>query len=114
MTFEDPVQGRQDRTERGVVELRLGEDRRVPGGEAPAEIRLLGRTVDEALALVDKYLDDVYLAGLSPVRLVHGVGSGRLKRAIADLLGRHPHVEAFASAPTNEGGAGVTVVSLRL
>ena len=88
--------------------------RRVPGGEAPSEIHLLGRTVEEALALVDKYLDDVYLAGLSPVRLVHGVGSGRLKRAIADLLGRHPHVEAFASAPSDKGGAGVTIVNLRL
>ncbi len=88
--------------------------RRVPGGEAPAEIRLLGRTVEEALALVDKYLDNVYLAGLSPVRLVHGVGSGRLRRAIADLLGRHPHVEAYADAPAGEGGAGVTIVTLRL
>ncbi len=87
---------------------------RKPGDEAPAEIHLLGRTVDEALELVDKYLDDVYLAGRSPVRLVHGVGSGRLKRAIADLLARHPHVEAFTSAPPDQGGAGVTIVSLRL
>jgi len=45
---------------------------------------------------------------------VHGVGSGRLKKAIAGLLARHPHVEAFASAPTNQGGGGVTIVSLRL
>lgn len=87
---------------------------RKPGADASAEILLLGRTVEEALTLVDKYLDDVYLEGLSPVRIVHGVGSGRLKRAIADLLARHPHVEAFKSAPSDEGGAGVTIVILRL
>jgi DNA mismatch repair protein MutS2 len=87
---------------------------RRPAEEAPAEIRLLGLRVDDALSLVDKYLDDAYLAGLSPVRLVHGVGSGRLKRAIADLLSRHPHVEASRPAPVDQGGAGVTVVDLRL
>jgi DNA mismatch repair protein MutS2 len=78
------------------------------------EIHLRGRPVDEALELVDKYLDDAYLAGLSPVRLVHGVGAGRLKRAIADLLSSHPHVEGFASAPADQGGPGVTVVRLKL
>jgi DNA mismatch repair protein MutS2 len=87
---------------------------RKPGAGAPGEIHLLGQTVQEALETVDKYLDDVYLAGLSPVRLVHGVGSGRLKKAIADLLARHPHVETYASAPSDQGGAGVTIVRLRL
>jgi len=87
---------------------------RASSATAPSEIHLLGRTVEEALPLVDKYLDDVYLAGLSPVRLVHGTGSGRLRKAIAELLGRHPHVEAFAPAPSDEGGAGVTIVNLRL
>ena len=87
---------------------------RRPADETPHEIQLLGRTVQEALELVDKYLDDVYLARVSPVRLVHGVGSGRLKKAIASLLASHPHVEAFASAPSDQGGAGVTIVTLRL
>jgi DNA mismatch repair protein MutS2 len=87
---------------------------RKPGSDAPGEIHLLGQTVQEALEAVDKYLDDVYLAGLSSVRLVHGVGSGRLKKAIADLLARHPHVERFASAPSDQGGSGVTIVRLRL
>jgi DNA mismatch repair protein MutS2 len=86
---------------------------RKPGADAPAEIKLLGRTVDEALALVDKYLDDACLEGLPSIRIVHGVGSGRLKRAVADLLAGHPHVEAFRSAPAGEGGAGVTIVDLR-
>lgn len=87
---------------------------RRPGAEASPEIHLLGRTVEEALPIVDKYLDEVYLAGLTPVRLVHGVGSGRLKKAIAGLLARHPHVDTFASAPSDQGGAGVTIVNLRL
>jgi DNA mismatch repair protein MutS2 len=86
---------------------------RKPGADAPAEIKLLGRTVDEALALVDKYLDDACLEGLTPIRIIHGVGSGRLKRAVADLLAGHPHVETFRSAPADEGGAGVTIVDLR-
>jgi len=87
---------------------------RKPGVDPPDEIHLLGRTVQEALDLVDKYLDDVYLAGRSPIRLVHGVGTGRLKKAIAGLLARHPHVESFASAPPDQGGTGVTIVTLRL
>jgi DNA mismatch repair protein MutS2 len=88
--------------------------KRKPESGTADEIHLLGRTVEDALELVDKYLDDVYLEGRSPVRLVHGVGSGRLKKAIAGLLSKHPHVEGFASAPADQGGAGVTIVTLRL
>jgi DNA mismatch repair protein MutS2 len=80
----------------------------------PDELHLLGRTVEDALPLVDKYLDDAYLSGVTPVRIVHGLGSGRLKRAITDHLARHPHVEAFVSAPQEAGGQGVTVVTLRI
>jgi len=87
---------------------------RKPGADPGDEIHLLGRTVEEAIDLVDKYLDDVYLAGRSPVRIVHGVGSGRLKKAIALHLARHPHVDTFAGAPPEQGGAGVTVVTLKL
>ena len=85
---------------------------RKPGADAPAEIRILGLTVEEGLVRVDKYLDDACLEGLTPVRIIHGVGSGRLKRAVAEFLARHPHVEAFTSAPPDEGGAGVTIVRL--
>jgi DNA mismatch repair protein MutS2 len=87
---------------------------RRPAGEEAGEIHLRGLTAEEALARVDKYLDDAYLSGLSPVRLVHGVGTGRLQRAVSELLARHPHVEAFERAPADQGGAGVTVVHLRL
>ena len=100
--------GRSPRLPAGVTLARK------PGAEAAAEIRVLGRTIEDGLALVDKYLDDVYLQGLTPIRVVHGVGSGRLKKAVADLLARHPHVESFRSAPPDEGGAGVTIVDLRI
>ena len=70
--------------------------------------------MDDALALIDKFLDDAYLANLSPVRLVHGMGSGRLRKAILDLLAQHPHVEGFEGARQDEGGKGVTIVRLKL
>ena len=109
-----PEQPRSDRADR-VTRLPDGVTlARKPGTDAPGEIRILGLTVEEGLPLVDKYLDDVYLEGLTPVRIIHGVGSGRLKRAVAELLARHPHVEAFNSAPSDEGGAGVTIVRLRI
>lgn len=108
---ESPKSDPADRASRLPAGVTLA---RKPGADAQAEIRILGLTVDEGLALVDKYLDDVYLEGLTPIRIVHGVGSGRLKRAVADLLARHPHVETFASAPSNEGGPGVTIVELRV
>ena len=85
-----------------------------PGGADPADsLHLVGRTIEEALPLVDKYLDDAFLAGRSPVRLIHGVGSGRLRKAIGGLLSKHPQVESFAAAPSDQGGTGVTIVALR-
>ena len=113
------VECRRDQTDEapGVAAVRLPAGVRLsrrPGTQTGDELHLVGRTVDEALPLVDKYLDDAYLAGRSPVRLIHGTGSGRLRRAIAGLLARHPQVESFAGAPPEQGGAGVTVVTLRI
>jgi DNA mismatch repair protein MutS2 len=51
--------------------------------------------------------------GLSNVRIVHGIGTGALKRAVANLLKNHPHVESYAQAPQEHGGAGATVVELK-
>jgi DNA mismatch repair protein MutS2 len=78
-----------------------------------SEIRLIGLTVDDALQQVDKFLDDASLSDLGEVRLIHGLGSGRLKKAIAGLLKDHLHVERFTPAPADQGGAGVTLVKLR-
>jgi dsDNA-specific endonuclease/ATPase MutS2 len=78
-----------------------------------SEIHLRGLTVEEAIERVDKFLDDAYLGSLSQPRLVHGVGSGRLKQAIWSFLSGHPHVESFTAAAADEGGAGVTIVRLK-
>ena len=69
--------------------------------------------MDEAVEMADKFLDDAFLAQFSQVRIVHGMGTGALRHAISDLLGKHPHVSHFESAPYTEGGRGVTVVTLR-
>jgi DNA mismatch repair protein MutS2 len=69
-------------------------------------------TADEAHPLIDKYLDDAYRAGLSPVRIVHGKGTGALRRAVREMLSAHPLVRSTETAPREEGGEGVTVVSL--
>jgi DNA mismatch repair protein MutS2 len=77
------------------------------------EINLIGRKADEAVEMADKFLDDAFLAQLTQVRIVHGMGTGTLRQAIADLLSKHPHVSGFEPAPYSEGGRGVTVVTLR-
>jgi DNA mismatch repair protein MutS2 len=77
------------------------------------EINLLGRRVDEAVDLVDKFLDDAVMAQMKEVRIVHGTGTGALRNAITELLGSHPHVGSFEAAPHPEGGRGVTIVTLR-
>jgi DNA mismatch repair protein MutS2 len=77
------------------------------------EINLIGRRADEAVEMVDKFLDDAFLAQLPQVRVVHGMGTGTLRQAICELLSKHPHVSHFESPQQSEGGRGVTVVTLR-
>jgi DNA mismatch repair protein MutS2 len=84
-----------------------------PPREAPGEINLVGLTVDEALPRVDKLLDDAALSERHEIRVIHGFGAGRLRRAVAELLEDHPHVAAFRLGKPNEGGGGVTVVELK-
>jgi DNA mismatch repair protein MutS2 len=79
-----------------------------------SELNVIGRTVDEASGEVEQYLDRAFLAGLPRVRIVHGMGMGVLRKALRALLERHPHVALVAEASPNEGGAGATVVDLRL
>jgi DNA mismatch repair protein MutS2 len=77
------------------------------------EINVIGRRVDEAVELTDKFLDDAFLAQVPSIRIVHGMGTGALRQAISELLSHHPHVSHFESAPHSEGGRGVTIVTLR-
>lgn len=78
-----------------------------------SELNVIGQTTDEAVDAVDKFLDEASLASLSQVRIVHGHGTGALRRAIANLLGDHPHVARFVAAPPDQGGTGATLVELR-
>jgi DNA mismatch repair protein MutS2 len=78
-----------------------------------SELNVIGQTTDEAVDAVDKFLDEASLAGASQVRIVHGHGTGALRRAIGELLSGHPHVARFLSAPPDQGGAGATMVELR-
>lgn len=77
------------------------------------EINLLGRTVDEALAELDKYLDDAYLAHLSTVRVVHGKGTGALRSAVWNYLKRVKYVKSYRLGEYGEGDAGVTIVTFK-
>ncbi|HEU4388054.1 MAG TPA: Smr/MutS family protein, partial [Blastocatellia bacterium] len=78
-----------------------------------SELKVIGLNADDATDQVDKFLDEASMAGAEAVRIIHGHGTGTLRRAIAQLLSSHPHVESFAVAPPNQGGSGATIVQLR-
>ena len=79
----------------------------------PAGLKLPPLTVPEAIERADKFLDQALLAEMHEIRLIHGHGTGQLRRALAEFLSDHPLVEKFALAPPNQGGGGVTVVELK-
>ena len=82
-------------------------------GNGRSELNVIGQTTDEAVDAVDKFLDEASLASFSQVRIVHGHGTGALRKAIAELLKDHPHVARFVAAPQDQGGSGATVVELK-
>lgn len=77
------------------------------------ELDLRGLTVDEALLVTEKYLDDAFLAGLSQISIIHGKGTGALRSAITKLLKRHHGIKAYRVGGFNEGGHGVTIAELK-
>jgi DNA mismatch repair protein MutS2 len=85
-----------------------------PEDTVRSELNVIGRTVDEATGEVEQYLDRAFLAGLPRVRIVHGMGMGILRKALRSMMERHPHVALVAEASPSEGGAGATVVDLRV
>lgn len=81
---------------------------------AASEINVIGENVDEATRRVEKFVDRAFLAGLTRVRVVHGSGMGILRKALRQFLQTHPHVASVSEPPHNEGGAGATIVELRM
>jgi DNA mismatch repair protein MutS2 len=81
--------------------------------ELPAELNVIGLTVEEALPVVDKFIDQALLHGLEKIQIIHGIGSGRLRNAIGKYLNTHRGVKLFTPGEAQRGGAGVTVVELR-
>ena len=77
------------------------------------EINLLGKTVDEALSELDKYLDDAYLAHLPSVRIVHGKGTGALRSAVQNYLRKNKIVKSYRQGEFGEGDAGVTIAEFK-
>lgn len=77
------------------------------------ELDLRGKTIDEALLDLDKYLDDVYIAGLRQSYIIHGKGTGALRQGISSFLKTHKHVKSFRLGQIGEGGSGVTVVEIK-
>ena len=90
-------------------------DKNVYRGSAKSvvdEVHLRRLTVDEALLKLNQYLDDAFMAGLYQVRVIHGKGTGTLRRVVTEQLTNHPLVKSYRLADYGEGGAGVTIVEL--
>ncbi len=104
-----PETGRFAKLRRSGTTLQLSG----PDENARAEINIIGQRADEAVEAVDKFLDEAVMNSLGQVRVVHGHGTGALRRAVAELLNDHPHVARFTTAPQDQGGTGATLVELR-
>ncbi len=77
------------------------------------EVDLRGMNVEEAIVVLDKYIDDAFLSNLEFVRIIHGKGTGALKAGLKDYFRRHPHVKQFRDGEFGEGGHGVTVLTFK-
>ena len=86
---------------------------KIPDVQVPMKLDLHGYTVEEALEVLDKYLDSAYLMGLPFVYIVHGKGTGALRKAILEYLRKRAHVTRFQTGTMHEGGTGVTIVYLK-
>jgi len=78
-----------------------------------SELNVIGCTVDEALDRLDKFIDESTVTDQRELRIIHGHGTGQLRRAVADFLKDHPLVARISPAPQNQGGGGATIVELK-
>ncbi|MGN0384215.1 MAG: endonuclease MutS2, partial [Eubacterium sp.] len=97
-----------DRIKTGAGKIKMSKSLSVP-----TEINLLGKTVDEAIAILDKYLDDAYLAHLTSVSIIHGKGTGALRNGVHNFLRRSKYVKSYRLGTFGEGDAGVTIVEFK-
>ena len=98
----------QKRSKSGTGSLKVNKTASIS-----AEINLIGKTTDEAVALLDKYLDDAYIAHLPSVRIVHGKGTGALRNAVQKHLRRQSYIKSFRLGELGEGDAGVTIAEFK-
>ncbi|HET7696412.1 MAG TPA: endonuclease MutS2 [Vicinamibacterales bacterium] len=96
-----------------AARVRVNVDLAPRSGGSLTEINVIGNHSDEAVGRVDRFLEDAATTDLRSLRIVHGYGTGALRRAIAEFLRAHPLVSSFGPAPDNQGGGGVTVVELK-
>jgi DNA mismatch repair protein MutS2 len=133
MSLVKPLNRAEVLTERARVKAPLSEVGQAAGGdekketriqedwpffkgaeeEPSSELNVIGLTVEDALPRVDRFIDQALLHGLEKVRIIHGVGSGRLRNAIGQFLDGHRAVKSFSSGETLKGGRGITIVELR-
>ena len=104
--------GRASHSEATPAQVKVSVDLQPREGSL-SEVNVIGCTVDEAIARVEKFLDESTVSDQQVVRIIHGHGTGQLRRGLAAFLKEHPLVAKFDLAPTNQGGGGVTVVELK-
>jgi DNA mismatch repair protein MutS2 len=110
---ENVVPITENRAPRTKTAQRNGDTRLYQARSCPISVNVQGENLDTAVMVVDKYLDDAYMAGLKTVTVIHGRGEGVLRKGIHEMLRHHKHVTSFQKGSYNEGGDGVTVVTLR-
>lgn len=102
-----------DDTPKKLTHTNTGKIKMSKSAGISTEINILGKTVDEAIAELDKYLDDAYLSHISSVRIVHGKGTGALRKGVHTYLKRCKHVKSYRLGTFGEGDAGVTIVEFK-
>jgi len=106
------VQVREEK-EKGETAQKSDTFLRGAAEEPSSQLNVIGLSVEDALAKVDKFIDQALLHGLEKVQIIHGVGSGRLRNAISQYLSEHRAVKSFSPGETLKGGRGITIVELR-
>jgi DNA mismatch repair protein MutS2 len=121
----EPPSGNRNRSTTDVRRKKGSKGEETEGGTSAAHLRqyffnaspgveldLRGRRSDDALEMLDRYLEKAYMSGLPFVRIIHGKGTGKLRQDVRNALQDHPHVISYEEGGEKEGGAGVTVAKL--